>query len=153
MAKTQVLQKNDAEMRLAIYRFTVQRGHVPKASELARALSWSERAVRAGFLRLADAHILVMQQESPEILRLAPFWAVPTRFLVESGRHVWWASCVWDALGIPAMLNRDARITTACGCCDSAMTLVVRKRKLMPERGMIHFAVPASHWYDNVVFT
>src|SRR5260370_30037434 len=153
MAKTQVLQKRDAEMRLAIYRFTIQRGHVPKASELAPALSRSTRAVRAGFQRLADAHILVLQRESPEILRLAPFWAVPTKFLVESGKHVWWASCVWDALGIPAMLHRDARITTACGCCDSAMTLAVRKGKLMPEHGLIHFAVPASHWYANVVFT
>ncbi len=60
MAKTQVLQKRDAEMRLAIYRFTIQRGHVPKASELAPALSRSTRAVRAGFQRLADAHILVL---------------------------------------------------------------------------------------------
>src|SRR5258708_7507246 len=153
MAETQTLPKADADLRLAIYRFTVQRGHVPKARELARELSLSERAVHAGFQRLAAAHILVMQQESPKILRLAPFWAVPTKFLVESGKHVWWASCVWDALGIPAMLRRDARITTACGCCDSAMTLAVRKGKLMPERGVIHFAVPAAHWYDNVVFT
>jgi hypothetical protein len=153
MTETPILPKRDAEMRLAIYRFTIQRGHVPKASELARTLSWSERAVRGAFQRLADAHILVLQQESPEILRLAPFWAVPTRFQVESGKRVWWASCVWDALGIPAMLHRDARITTACGCCDSAMTLEVRRGNLVPERGVIHFAVPALRWYDNVLFT
>lgn len=153
MAETLILPKVDAAMRLAIYRFTVRRGHVPRTSELAGSLSMSERAVRSGFQRLADRHILLLQQESPEILRLAPFWAVPTKFQVKSGKHTWWASCVWDALGIPAMLRRDGVVTTACGCCDSAMTLTVRKGKLVPERGVIHFAVPAHRWYDNVVFT
>ena len=110
-------------------------------------------AVRTALQRLARLHILVLQERTSEILRAAPFWAVPTAFHVQSGKHVWWASCIWDALAIPAMLRRDARITTACACCDSAMELTVRRGLLQPAYGIIHFAVPASRWYENIVFT
>ena len=153
MAQTPQLSKPDAHLRLTIYRFIVRHGHVPKARELAKAQGNSEKAVGAGLRRLADAHVIVLQHEAPEILRAAPFWAVPTAFQVESGKHTWWASCIWDALGIPAMLRHDARITAACGCCDSAMPLTVRNGRLLAARGVIHFAVPASRWYDDIVFT
>jgi hypothetical protein len=34
-----------------------------------------------------------------------PFSAVPTPFLVRSGDRSWYGNCIWDALGIPAMLQ------------------------------------------------
>ena len=70
-------------------------------------------------------------------------------FIVTRG-HI---SCIWDALAIPAMLRRDALITTACACCDSAMELTARRGRLQRAYGLIHFAVPASRWYENIVFT
>jgi hypothetical protein len=153
MAKAITYTEADAAFRDRVYHFIVARGHVPKISELAAALSRSEKIVRAGLQRLARLHILVLQQDSSEILRAAPFWAVPTAFRVQCGKHAWWASCIWDALAIPAMLGGDGRITTACACCDSAMELTVRKGRLLPARGIIHFAVPASRWYEDIVFT
>jgi hypothetical protein len=143
----------DAAFRHAIYQFIVTRGHIPRLRELAAALSRPEKTIRAGVHRLSQLHILVLQPHTSEILRAAPFWAVPTAFQVQSGKHSWWASCIWDALAIPAMLHRDARITTACGCCDSAMQLTVRKGHLLGATGVIHFAVPAARWYENIVFT
>jgi len=153
MSKTLTYTASDAAFRHALYQFIVTRGHVPKIRELANALSRSPITVRSSLRRLAGLHILVLQQNTLEILRAAPFWAVPTAFHVRSGQHAWWASCIWDALAIPAMLRRDARITTACACCDSAMELAVRKGRLLHATGVIHFAVPASRWYQNIVFT
>src|SRR6266852_3223114 len=124
----------DATLRLALYRFIVARGHVPKIRELAAALSRPEKIIRAGIRRLAQLHIIVLQPHSSEILRAAPFWAVPTAFHVQSGKRAWWASCIWDALAIPAMLRRDAHITSACACCDSAMGLTVREGRLLPAK-------------------
>src|ERR1700731_1914763 len=118
MTKILTYTAADAALRLALYRFIVTRGHVPK---LAAALSRPQEKIRAGVGRLAQLHILVLQTQSSEILRAAPFWAVPTAFRVQSGKRAWWASCIWDGLAIPAMLRRDARITTACPCCDSPM--------------------------------
>lgn len=153
MSKALTCTASDAAFRHALYRFIVARGHVPKLRELAAVLSRPEKIVRAGIRRLAQLHIVVLQPQSAEILRAAPFWAVPTAFRVRSGQHAWWASCIWDALAIPAMLRRDARIATACPCCDSPMELTIRNGRLLRAQGIIHFAVPASRWYQNVVFT
>ncbi len=153
MSKAHDLTKADAPLRLAMYRFVIRKGHIPTVRDLARFLSQSEASVRFGFRRLVKSHVVVLQQDSTEILRAAPFWAVPTAFRVQSGNRSWWGSCIWDALGIPAMLNRGAQITTACGCCDSTMTLTVHGGRLAQASGIIHFAVPASRWYENIVFT
>jgi len=153
MTKNPTYTTADAALRLALYRFIVTRGHIPKLRELAAALSRPQEKIRTGVRRLAQLHILVLQRQSSEILRAAPFWAVPTAFRVQSGKRAWWASCIWDALAIPAMLRRDARISTACPCCDSPMELSVRNGGLLEAPGVIHFAVPASRWYEDVVFT
>ena len=153
MAKALIYNEADAAFRHALYHFIVTRGHIPKLRELAATLARPEEIIRAGIHRLAQLHILVLQPQSSEILRAAPFWAVPTAFQVQSGKHSWWASCIWDALAIPAMLRRDARIITTCPCCDSPIELTVRKGRLLRAPGVIHFAVPASRWYENIVFT
>jgi hypothetical protein len=153
MSKHLTYNNADATLRLALYRFIVNRGYVPTISELRAALSRPEKIVRAGIQRLAQLQVIVREPRSSEILRAAPFWAVPTTFHVESGKHWWWGSCIWDALGIPVMLGRDAVISTACACCDFAMQLTFRNGRLLPSKGIIHFAVPASRWYENIVFT
>lgn len=143
----------DGRVRLRIYRDIVASGRVPLADKVATQMKRLVEEIRASFERLEASHAIVLEKESREILRAAPFWASPTPFQVESGRQSWWASCIWDALGVPALLGRDARILTACGCCGEAMTLSVRDRKVEGSPGVIHFAVPARQWYDDLVFT
>ena len=133
MRKNLTYTPTDATLRLALYRFIVARGHVPKIRELAAALSRPEKIIRAGIRRLAQLHIIVLQPQSR--------------------KRSWWASCIWDALAIPLMLRSEAVITTACACCDSSMRLTVRNGRLPSANGVIHFAVPASRWYENIVFT
>jgi len=65
----------------------------------------------------------------------------------------WFANCIWDALGIPAMLRKDARIAAACGCCNLEMPIQVKGGRLVAAKGIIHIAVPAREWYKDVVFT
>ena len=69
------------------------------------------------------------------------------------GDRSWFGNCIWDALGIPAMLGKDARIDASCGCCNLAMPVDIRKGKLVATRGIIHIAVPAGEWYKDVAFT
>ena len=61
--------------------------------------------------------------------------------------------CIWDALGIPAALGKDALIMAFCGDCSEPMSLEVRGGKLVRGEGLIHFAIPAHHWWDNIGFT
>ena len=82
-----------------------------------------------------------------------PMPAVPSGFRVEAAGKRYWGICIWDALGIPAALGADAVITAPCGDCSESMTLEVRNGALVRSEGIIHFAIPAHHWWDNIGFT
>jgi hypothetical protein len=119
MPKVLTYTDTDATLRYSVYQFIVTRGHVPKIRELAAALSRFEKAVRSGLQHLARrAHSGASAEHLGNSSRRS-LLAVPTAFQVHSGKHTWWASCIWDALAIPATLRHDGRITTACACCDS----------------------------------
>jgi hypothetical protein len=82
-----------------------------------------------------------------------PFSAVPTPFLVEVKAHSCYANCIWDALGIPAILKQDASIYTSCGDCGAALTLQVVDGDLQGDEGILHFALPALRWWEDIVFS
>jgi hypothetical protein len=81
-----------------------------------------------------------------------PFSAVPTPFLVKAGRRSYYGNCIWDAMGIPAMLKQDATVEASCGCCSTAMKLKITNGSLEEAHGIAHFAIPAAHWWDDIVF-
>ena len=51
------------------------------------------------------------------------------------------------------MLPEDARIDASCGCCNHEMVLNVKDGTLLGPKGIRTIAVPARHWYEDVVFT
>ncbi len=142
----------DARVRAGIYDFTMRKGVPPESAEIARALSLSGDSVLASFHRLADAHVLVLKPDTGEILMANPFSAVPTPFLVESDGLSAYGNCIWDALGIPAMLGRDARIITSCADCGASAEIGVSGGAIKGD-GILHFAIPAREWWNDIVFT
>jgi len=143
----------DQEVRRLVYDRILLTGRALLAMEVADGLGLPVQEVRAAFQRMAAGHILVLQPASGEILMANPFSAVPTSFAVEADGVTYRANCIWDALGVVAMLKQDARIDTGCGDCNEAMTLTITDGSLAEAEGIIHFAVPARHWWDNIVFT
>src|SRR5262245_48943179 len=143
----------DTELRQAVYRWVISRGEIPTSDQIAHAANISKQEVLDGFLRLADAHVLVLQNNS-EILMAMPFSAVPTPFLITArGRSHYYANCAWDAFGVPIMLRSDGKISSACGCCGTAIHISIRGGAIQSGEGIVHFAIPAKHWWDNVVYT
>ena len=144
----------DREVRLFVYRDFLAHGAPPSLTDTARALRITNAEVGESYDRLAAGRVLVLRQGKREILMAAPLSAVETRFRVTltDGRSRW-ANCVWDALGVAAMLHQDATIHASCGDCDEALTLTVQHGKLERADGVVHFAVPAAHWWDDIVFT
>ena len=142
----------DRRLRQYIYKHFIRRGRAPTLAEMAAGISATLPAVRGGLRRLADTHAFVLQEDG-ELWRAAPFSAVPTAFPVRAGNRSWYGNCIWDALGIPAMLHEDALIPTSCGCCNHEIVLEVKRGKLLGPRAIIHFAVPARNWYQDIVFT
>jgi hypothetical protein len=153
----QAIMRNNADdldkrVRAEVYDATMRRGAPPRSSEVAKALGTDQKNVRESFARLASAHVIVLQPESGEILMANPFSAVPTPFHVETSGMSAYGNCIWDALGIPAMLNADATIHTSCADCGIVMQIQVT-RGSVSGKGLLHFAIPAREWWNDIVFT
>lgn len=151
MTQTEDLTVFDKHIRFQVYDQFVKTGQAPSIAEVAQAVSCSPSDVQAAYQRLAARKALVLQK-SGEVLMAEPFSAVPTAFAVEVGTRMWWGNCIWDALGIPAMLKQNAHVVTACGCCNEAMTLEVRDGQLLKASGVVHLAIPPREWWNDVVF-
>lgn len=143
----------DARVRAAVYDHVMQAGSIPDIAQTAIAVAAPPEAILASFQRLAAARILVLQQGSGEILMANPFSAVPTPFLVQVGSRTFYGNCIWDALGIPAMLHHDAVIQASCPDCGMAMSLHIVGGTLEAGEGLAHFAIPAAQWWNDMVFT
>jgi len=145
------------ELDSALWRFTyeavVRTGRGPSLREAAEALGTSESKVRAGYQRLGEGHAILLDASGEGLWRIAPFSAVPTDFAVEAGGRSYFANCAWDALGICAALHADGIVHASCGCCRLPMDLTIRAGRLGPAEGLVHIAIPAKDWYQDVVFT
>jgi hypothetical protein len=141
----------DRDIRLAVYRTIVEEGVPPTAQEVAAEFGVRVEDVDASFRRLADAHALVLQPGTTSIWMAAPFSAVPTPFDVSVGGRRYFANCIWDALGIPACLHANARIDSSCPDCSEQLRLEVRNGALRePADGVLHFAIPAARWWEDI---
>jgi hypothetical protein len=141
---------DDSTLRLQIYDEIVKTGEAPSMAALANRFGAAVRDVSAALRRMHDAHVLVLQPNG-EVLMANPFSAVPTPFVTEVGDRRWFGNCIWDALGILATLHANGRVLTSCAGCGDAMVLGVRDGVLTGD-GIIHFALPARRWWDDIVF-
>src|SRR5947209_19581287 len=143
----------DTSVRLVLYREFVRTTLPPTADSLAVRMQSSTAEIRAALERLAAAKAIVLQPESREILMANPLCAVPTPYRVRAQDRSFFASCVWDGLGIMAMLGADSVLDTSCPCCGEAMTIHARDGRIVPASGVIHFAVPAKRRWEHIVST
>lgn len=141
------------DVRLHVFREAAATAQIPQAQQISRALSRSEDDVRHALQHLAFSKVLIMAPNGGDIWAANPFCAVPSGIRVTADGRRYWGICIWDALGIAAALGTDAVITAPCGDCGEGMTLEVRDGQLVRQEGVVHFAIPAHHWWDNIGFT
>lgn len=135
-------------------------GGTPSVSTVAAALGVTLPEVADAFERLAASRAIVLAPGTRDLVMSAPFAARPTNFPVRVGDFTYFANCVWDAVGISAMLAgagrpNDAAIRTTCADCGEPLVLEVRAGELSvtPADAVVHFAVPAARWWADIVFT
>jgi hypothetical protein len=144
----------DLRIRNEIYSSFIRTGAAPAPAELARALDLDPDHVADAYRRLHDAHALVLRPGTTEIRMLNPFSTVETPHRVEADCRSWFANCAWDALGIPAALHTDGSVVSECPDCGEPLALEVRDGRLARGAGLlVHFVVPARHWWDDIAFT
>jgi hypothetical protein len=144
----------DTTVKLALYRTIADTGAVLTSAEVAQATGMAENDVRGAFARLHAKRLLVPEPGDPSRIRMAPpFSGVPTAFPVEAQGKRYYANCVWDAYGIAAALHADAVIPACDGYSDEPLTLEVREDQPITQPYVAHFAVPAAHWWDDIIHT
>lgn len=144
----------DNRVRLHIYERFVADGRPPSAAETAEALGIVPAEADDAYRRLEEARVIVLAPGTTNVWMANPLSAVPTRFRVatDDGRS-WWGNCVWDGLGVLAMVGADGMVDTSCSDCGEKIELRVDKGELEPVDAVIHFAVPAARWWENIAFT
>lgn len=141
------------EVRLFVFGEAAATGLVPQSGQIAGAVGRSEDDVKRALVELGRARVLIMAPNDGSIWAANPFCAVPSGFRVQSGGKTYWGICIWDALGIAAALGADAVIAGPCGDCGSELRFEVSNGELVKGDGVVHFAVPAHSWWDNIGFT
>ena len=99
-------------------------------------------------LRALAAHHVVHLDDDCHILMAHPFAAPGAAARVESGGRTWWGSCAWDGLGIVAALGLENATVQ-----NNGLTLHVRAGEPQEREFVFHVAVPARHWWDDIVHT
>jgi Alkylmercury lyase len=144
----------EKKVKLAIYRVIADTGVVPTSSKIARKIDVDEADVLDAFASLHAKRLLVPEPGDSSRIRMAPpFSGIATSFPVEANDKRYYANCVWDAYGIAAALHADAIIPASDGHTGEPLALEVKNGQPVLHPYVAHFAVPAAHWWDDIVFT
>ena len=143
----------DLEVKLAIYRHFAATGARPSPEAIAGRTNADVPAVLAAYRRLQSARLLVLEEYGTAIRMAPPFSGVPTQHVVESGGVRYFANCAWDALGIPAALGAPARIRSRCEWSLEPLVVEVTRDGIEAPPMLFHCALPAAHWWRDIVFT
>ena len=147
------MHEHDIAVRNLTYRLFVEQGRAPSASEIAAAADITLADAEATWQRLHDAHAIVLQPDSVKLRMANPFSAIPTAYRVHAAGQSWYANCAWDAFGICAALKSDGLIETNCPECGEKIDCEVRGQKPLDQQLLFHCLVPATQWWDDIVFT
>jgi hypothetical protein len=96
---------------------------------------------------LAAQHVVVLDADRSRIHMAHPFAGHRDGARVTSGERTWWGNCAWDGLGIVAALALGEAEVTSHG-----VTLRVSDGRVLDD-AIFHVAVPARHWWDDIVHT
>lgn len=142
-------------LRLIIYQHFVESGAAPTRRHLVELVG-DQETVDDLLGELHDRHMLVLDDRPGrygEIRMALPFAAEPTNWRVTTEQGAWWANCAWDSLAILAALHSDGHIESTWSDSGAPVHLNVADGGPDDIEGYICFPLPASQWWDDIVFT
>ena len=144
----------ETEVKLQIYKTIADTTQAPSAAEVAAAMNTSPTEIQSAFYALREQRLLLLEPGQPHHIRMAPpFSGVPTIHTVQVSGRSYYANCAWDAFGVAAALYKDADIIYNCSDCGELLNLQIRNYRPNNPGYVAHFAVPAAHWWDDIIET
>jgi hypothetical protein len=143
----------ETAVKLAVYRATAESGHIPSLETVAKKVGGTPFAVKEAYARLRASRLLLLEPDGETIRMAPPFSGVPTQHGVTVDGVAYYANCAWDALGIPAALHRPGLVRSRCEQSLEPLRLDVGAEGPEQTTWLFHCLVPASKWWDDLVFT
>jgi hypothetical protein len=143
----------DWAVRAYIYQRFARTGEAPVLAEVAAVVGATEFKVRTALERLYAAHEIAPLPSGGGVWMANPFSAVATGYRVETPHMACYANCAWDALGVAAILESDARVATRCAQSGTALEYVIQGRALLQGDGVIHLVTPVRDAWIDIGFT
>jgi len=147
----------DESTRWKIRHFVYQRfadtTHPPAVADTAAHFNISTEEAVEYYKELHGCHAFFLDLENLAIRMANPFSGIPTDFKVHSNGKTYFANCAWDMLGIPAALHVDAVIEAKFTESGESVRLEVKEGQITRSDLLVHFPLPFSRWYDDLVFT
>jgi hypothetical protein len=144
---------NNSILHYTIIKFIIDKGYAPEVDELANLLTTTEDNIVTALQNLQDNHGIVLHPNSSRIWVIHPFSLAPTNFLVHYEGREWWGNCAWCSLGVAALVNRDATITTTLGANGKQVDVHIRDGQIVETDLWIHFPIPMRNAWNNVIYT
>ena len=142
------------DVRVALYRSFIEEQRAPMAAEIALEMDVSLHEVENAYTQLHDEDVIALIPGTKLVWLAHPFCALDAPFMVVSAGSRWDAICIWDALGILALLQADGEVQTRCPDCGDEISVLVVEGEVRAERDyVVHFGVPANRWYEDLGHT
>jgi hypothetical protein len=141
----------DSAVHHAVLSTIIADGAAPTVDELAARLGADAATIAGSLDRLAANHGLVLHPGTHDIWIAHPFSLSPTAVWVEAGARGWWAPCLWCALGVATLIEADVTIHVRAGGEATPLPVHVVDGAVVERDLVVHFPMPPSRAWDNVV--
>jgi hypothetical protein len=144
----------DVSVKRNIYETIAEFATMPTASDVATRLDSTVEEVLEAFHSLNQQRLLVLEPGMEDRIRMAPpFSGIETPFQAKCGGKTFYANCAWDAYGVLAALQNDGSINAWDAYSHEPISLFIKGGQPKLENIVVHFAVPAAHWWDDIIYT
>ncbi|MFY9550882.1 MAG: organomercurial lyase [Thermoanaerobaculia bacterium] len=147
----------DLQVKLAVYRWFAETGRRPSPEDVAERTGITPADVLESYQHLRAQRVLVLDEDGASIRMAPPFSGVQTQHAVMAAGVSYFANCAWDAFGIPAALRSPATVQSRCERSMEPLRLAIGlggpEGEAAESGWLFHCAVPAAHWWDDIVFT
>jgi hypothetical protein len=159
------MSAGDLDVKLAVYRHFAQMARRPTPEEISARTGVPAADVPAAYARLRAQRVLVLEEDGISIRMAPPFSGIPTQHVAVVAQKRYFANCAWDVFGIIAALTpRGTEIAAlgGAGAVESRCEQTLEPLRLRvgpnglespPSGWLFHCAVPAAHWWDDIVLT
>ena len=167
------------QIRHFVYQHFADTTLPPSVEDTGKHFNISTEEATEYYKELHNRHAFFLDLDSMAIRMANPFSGVPTDFKVHANGKTYFANCAWDMLGIPAALHVESAIIDAKFTESSESVQLELKnghvilsdgasspkgkgspppksetlRSAQSDMLRIHFPIPFSRWYDDLVFT